>query len=85
MGKWKLELIHRLMDTLDMQRGSGDKTSKIDRVIAFLQKPEKQSEVDLASKEATKKEKEKRKRERAAAAKVKGAATAKKQKKSAAV
>ena len=25
LGKWKLELIHRLMDALDMTRGSGDK------------------------------------------------------------
>jgi hypothetical protein len=25
LGKWKLELIHRLMDALDLPRGSGDK------------------------------------------------------------
>jgi hypothetical protein len=25
LSKWKLELIHRAMDALDLQRGSGDK------------------------------------------------------------
>ena len=25
LGKWKLDLLHKLMDTLDLQRGSGDK------------------------------------------------------------
>lgn len=25
LGKWKLDLLHRLMDVLDLQRGSGDK------------------------------------------------------------
>lgn len=71
LGKWKLDLIHRLMDTLDLQRGSGDKAAKIDKVIEFLQAPEKKSDVDLAAREAAKKEKEKKKRERAAAAKAK--------------
>lgn len=27
LGKWKLDLLHKLMDTLDLQRGSGDKVS----------------------------------------------------------
>lgn len=71
LGKWKLDLINKLMDTLDVPRGSGDKGTKIDRVVEFLGKPEQKSEVDLAAKEAAKKEKEKRKRERAAAQKAK--------------
>lgn len=71
LGKWKLDLINRLMDTLDIPRGSGDKGTKIDLVVEFLEKPEQKSEVDLAAKEAAKKEKEKRKRERAAAQKAK--------------
>lgn len=71
LGKWKLDLINKLMDTLDIPRGSGDKGTKIDRVVEFLEKPEQKSEVDLAAKEAAKKEKEKRKRERAAAQKAK--------------
>jgi protein DEK len=72
LGKWKLELIHRLMDVLDLQRGSGDKAAKVDKVIEFLQAPEKKSDVDLAAREAAKKEKEKKKRERAAVTKAKG-------------
>ncbi len=71
LGKWKLDLINKLMDALDIPRGSGDKGTKIDRVVEFLEKPEQKSEVDLAGKEAAKKEKEKRKRERAAAEKAK--------------
>lgn len=71
LGKWKLDLINKLMDTLDIPRGSGDKGTKIDRVVDFLKKPEQKSEVDLAAKEAAKKEKVKRKRERAAAQKAK--------------
>lgn len=74
LGKWKLELIHRLMDTLDLPRGSGDKGAKIDRVMEFLATPSAQSDVDLAAKEAAKKEKAKRKREREAAKKEKLAA-----------
>ncbi len=71
LGKWKLDLINKLMDTLDIPRGSGDKGTKIDCVVEFLEKPEQKSEVDLAAKEAAKKEKEKRKRERTAAQKAK--------------
>jgi protein DEK len=71
LGKWKLDLINKLLDTLDIPRGSGDKGTKIDLVVEFLEKPEQRSEVDLAAKEAAKKEKEKRKRERAAAQKAK--------------
>lgn len=74
MSKWKLELIHRLMDALDLPRGAGDKSSKIDRIMEFLAKPNKLSDVDLAAKEAAKKEKEKKKRERAAAKKEKESA-----------
>ena len=73
MSKWKLELIHRLLDALDLPRGLGDKSAKIDRVMEFLAKPTKKSDVDLAAKEAAKKEKEKKKRERAAAKKEKEA------------
>ncbi|PRW61174.1 DEK-like isoform X2 isoform B [Chlorella sorokiniana] len=71
LGKWKLELLHKLMDVLDLQRGSGDKGAKIDRVLEFLQSPKALSDVDLAAKEADKKAKEKAKRERAAAKKEK--------------
>lgn len=71
LGKWKLELVHRAMDLLDLQRGSGDKAAKVDRILEFLQEPKPLSDVDLASKEASKKEKEKAKRERAAAKKEK--------------
>jgi len=67
LSKWKLDLIHRLMDTLDLPRGSGDKSAKIDKLIDFLRKPHQASDVDLASKEADKKEKARRKREREAA------------------
>ena len=28
LSKWKLDLLHRLMDVLDLQRGSGDKVRR---------------------------------------------------------
>lgn len=27
LGKWKLDLLHKLMDVLDLARGSGDKVA----------------------------------------------------------
>ncbi|KAL4438465.1 hypothetical protein ABPG77_000113 [Micractinium sp. CCAP 211/92] len=69
LGKWKLELVHKLMDTLDLPRGSGDKAAKVERVLEFLTEPKATSDVDLAAKEAEKKAKDKAKKERAAAKK----------------
>lgn len=73
LGKWKLELINRLMDLLDLQRGTGDKASNIDRIIEFLNVPSIQSTVDLAGKEVAKREKARRKREREEKRKLKAA------------
>lgn len=28
LGKWKLDLLHKLIDVLDLQRGSGDKVGR---------------------------------------------------------
>jgi hypothetical protein len=67
LGKWKVDLIHRLLDALDLPRGAGSKDSKVERAMEFLAAPRQQSDVDLASKEAAKKDKERAKRERAAA------------------
>ena len=69
LGKWTLPLLHRLMEALDLARGSGDKGDKVQRVMDFLAAPAKQSDVDLAAKEADKKDKERAKRERALAKK----------------
>ena len=81
IGKWKVDIIHKLMEVLDLPRGSGDKQAKIDRVMEFLKYPSIQTDVDLAAKEAKKKEQIRRKREREAAKKQKGeGASTKKQK-----
>lgn len=69
LWKWKLDLINKLMDVLDIPRGTGDKSTKIDLIVDFLRQPTVQSSVDLASKEAEKKDKARRKREREAALK----------------
>jgi protein DEK len=63
MRKLKLDIIHRLLDILNIPRGSGDKEAKIDLLIAFLLHPKKMSEVDLAEREAAKRQKLKRKKE----------------------
>lgn len=78
LGKWKLVTIHKLMDALDVPRGSGDKDAKIKKLMEFLEVPKKLTDVDLAEKDAAKKELAKKKREREAAKKAK--ATAKKEK-----
>lgn len=64
MRKLKLDIIHRLLDMLNIPRGAGDKEAKIDLLIAFLLHPKKMSEVDLAEREAAKRQKLKRKREK---------------------
>lgn len=61
-AKWTVEQIHKLMDLLDMPRGTGDKAAKVQRVMEFLDKPTQLSTVDLAAKDAKKKEAAKRKR-----------------------
>jgi len=71
LKKWVLADIHKLMELLDMQRGTGSKDEKAERTIQFLKAPEVLNSIDLAQKEADKKEKEKKKRERLAAAKEK--------------
>lgn len=71
LAKWTLDQLHRVMDLLDMPRGTGDKSSKIQRIVDFLKKPAQLSTMDLAAKEAKKKEAKQR-------ARTKKAATAKK-------
>jgi hypothetical protein len=73
LNKWKLDLIHRLLDVLDIPRPSAgnDKAAKIEKILEFLKEPRALSSVDLASKEADKKEKLKAKKEREAARKEK--------------
>jgi hypothetical protein len=39
LGKWKLELLHRLMDALDLPRGSGDKVGPQESSAAALPAP----------------------------------------------
>lgn len=63
--KLKLDMIHRILDMLNIPRGSSDKEAKIDSLVAFLFHPKKMSEVDLAEREAVKRQKLKRQRERA--------------------
>lgn len=73
LNKWKLDLIHRLLDVLDIPRptAGNDKAAKIEKILKFLKEPRALSSVDLASKEAEKKEKLKVKKEREAARKEK--------------
>jgi protein DEK len=71
LGKWKLDLIHKLLDTLDLPRGAGDKAAKLDKIMDFLMEPKALSETNLAEKERAKREKEKAKREREKAKKEK--------------
>lgn len=35
LAKWKLDLLHKLMDTLDLQRGSGDKVGSVAAPVCF--------------------------------------------------
>lgn len=62
MGKMKLDLIHAMLDALDIKRGSGDKQTKMNLLISFLKEPKQLSDVDLEQKDAAKKEGAKRKR-----------------------
>lgn len=62
MGKMKLDLIHAMLDALDIKRGSGDKQTKMNLLISFLKEPKQLSDVDLEQKDAAKKESAKRKR-----------------------
>lgn len=62
--KVKLENVNKLMDVLDLPRGKGDKAAKVDAILSFLMEPKVMSEVNLAVKDAAKKEKAKRRRER---------------------
>jgi len=64
MRKLKLETIHHLLDMLNIPRGTGDKEAKIDSLVAFLSHPRKMSEVDLAERDAARRQKLKRQRER---------------------
>mmetsp|Transcript_31519 Transcript_31519/g.89480 ORF Transcript_31519/g.89480 Transcript_31519/m.89480 type:complete len:396 (+) Transcript_31519:133-1320(+) len=75
--KWKLEEIHRVMDLLDMQRGTGSKEEKATRLLEFLEKPCALSDKDLAAKAEKKKAAAKRKRELAAKKEKTNAAKAK--------
>ncbi|BDA50815.1 probable protein DEK [Coccomyxa sp. Obi] len=81
LNKWKLEDIHRLMDMLDLARGSGSKEAKVNALMEFLEAPKVLKDVDLAEKAAkakekakSKKEKETAKKEKEVAKKEKGAA-----------
>ncbi|GAB4813480.1 hypothetical protein N2152v2_000526 [Parachlorella kessleri] len=80
LGKWKLDLIHKLLDVLDLPRGQGEKAGKVDKVLEFLQEPKPLSEVNLADKEAKKREQAKAKKEREAAKKEKEAQQKEKEK-----
>jgi protein DEK len=73
LNKWKLDLIHRLLDVLDIPRPSAgnDKAAKIETILEFLKEPRALSSIDLAFKEADKKQKLKAKKEREAARKEK--------------
>lgn len=69
LSKMKLDIIHKIMDLLDISRGVGDKAAKMEKLLEFLQEPKVLNEVDLASREAAKKERVKAKREREGAKK----------------
>lgn len=71
LNKLNLNIIHQMMNVLDLNRGSGDKEAKIDRILEFLKSPCKTSDTDLGAKDAARKEKNRRKRERANAKKEK--------------
>lgn len=79
--KLKNDEIHRIMDTLDIPRGSGGKEDKAEKVIEFLQSPDVMRETNLAEKEDAKKAAAKRKREKLVAKKAKKAKPAAKGKK----
>ncbi|KAK9859358.1 hypothetical protein WJX84_002597 [Apatococcus fuscideae] len=75
LGRWKVEHLNRLLDLLDLPRGSGPegtKDSKVDRLMDFLVAPKQVSDKDLAAKEASKKAAAAKKRERAQKAKETG-------------
>ncbi|KAK9804710.1 hypothetical protein WJX72_001206 [[Myrmecia] bisecta] len=58
LGRWKVEHLNRLLDLLDVVRGSGEegaKEKKLARLVQFLQAPEVTSTTDLAAREAKRK------------------------------
>lgn len=71
LNKLNLNIIHQMMNVLDLNRGSGDKEAKVDRILEFLKCPSKTTDTDLGAKDAARKEKIRRKRERASAKKEK--------------
>ena len=57
LNKLNLNIIHQMMNVLDLNRGSGDKEAKVDRILEFLKCPSKTTDTDLGAKDAARKEK----------------------------
>uniref|UniRef100_A0A1D2AEB6 DEK-C domain-containing protein n=1 Tax=Auxenochlorella protothecoides TaxID=3075 RepID=A0A1D2AEB6_AUXPR len=66
LGKHTLEVLHKLMDVLDVPRGTGSKSDKLAALLTFLEAPRQTRDSDLAAQAAKKRAAASKKREREA-------------------